>query len=147
MVERMVEEQLRRQRENKTTTDEATERVTEIFDTTQPPDSATGTPPLLSRITERSSVKSRSESRETTEVRATDNSVATQTGAAMLRYQTDTATASESHEANESECSETQSAPWWLAGLKIVGFLVAGGFVLWLLYTVGKAIKQFSNND
>lgn len=147
MVERMVEEQLRRQRENKTTTDEATERVTEIFDTTQPPDSATGRPPLLSRITERNSTKSRSESRETTETRATDNSVATQTGAATLMHETDTATASESREANESESRETMSNPWWLTGLKIVGILAAGGFVLWLLYTVGKVIKQFLNND
>ena len=67
IVERIVEEYFRRQRKNTTMTDEVTERITEIFDTSQPPDSATGTPPLLSRITEKSAAKSRSESREQTE--------------------------------------------------------------------------------
>lgn len=76
MVERMVEEQIRRLWENKTTTDEATERVTEIFDTTQPTDSTTGTPPLLSRTTERREARQTSESREQTEVTKTDSTKA-----------------------------------------------------------------------
>lgn len=72
-VERMVEEQIRRLWENKTTTDEATERITEIFDTTQPRDSATGTPPLLSRTTERREARQTSESRELTEAAKSDS--------------------------------------------------------------------------
>lgn len=76
MVERMVEEQIRRLWENKTTTDEATERITEIFDTTQPTDSATGTPPLLSRTTERREARQTSESREQTEATKTDSTKA-----------------------------------------------------------------------
>lgn len=76
MVERMVEEQIRRLWENKTTTDEATERITEIFDTTQPTDSATRTPPLLSRTTERREARQTSESREQTEATKTDSTKA-----------------------------------------------------------------------
>lgn len=76
MVERMVEEQIRRLWENKTTTDEATERITEIFDTTQPTDSATGTPPLLSRTTERREARQTSESRKQTEATKTDSTKA-----------------------------------------------------------------------
>lgn len=137
---------MRRLRTATTTTDEATERITEIFDTTQPADSTTGTPPLLSRITERSAAKSRSESREQTEVTAAESEAQTQTGEATLTHDADTSTATESHEATEANSREQRSDPWWLTGLKIVGFLVAGGFMLWLLCTVGKAIKQFSNN-
>lgn len=69
----MVEEQIQRLWENKTTTDEATERITEIFDTTQPRDSATGTPPLLSRTTERREARQTSESRELTEAAKSDS--------------------------------------------------------------------------
>lgn len=146
IVERIVEEYFRRQRKNTTTTDEVTERITEIFDTSQPPDSATGTPPLLSRITEKSAAKSRSESREQTEATTAGSTAEAQTKAATLTYEADTATASESHEATEAKSREQRSNPCWLTGLEIVGFLVAGGFILWLLCTVGKAIKQFSNN-
>lgn len=57
-------------REKTATTDEATERVTEIFDTTQPTDSATGTPPLLSRTTERRNATSSEQTREQSEATA-----------------------------------------------------------------------------
>lgn len=142
----MVEEYMRRLRTNTTTTDETTECITEIFDTTQPPDSTTGTPPLLSRITERSAAKSRSESREQTEGITTETEVQTQTEAATLTHDADSYTATKSHEVTEAKSWEQRSNPWWLTGLKIVGFLAAGGFMLWLLCSVGKAIKQFSNN-
>ena len=54
MIERMVSEQLSRFLENRRTREEDSERVTEIFDSTQPVDSLTGTPPLKGRVTERS---------------------------------------------------------------------------------------------
>lgn len=76
MVDRMVEEQIRRLWETKATTDEVTESITEIFDTTQPTDSATGTPPLLSRTTERRETRQTSESREQSEAAKTDSTKA-----------------------------------------------------------------------
>ncbi len=52
-TERLLNEWLAAWLQREETRDEATERVTEIFDTTQPPDSVTGTPPLSARIRER----------------------------------------------------------------------------------------------
>ena len=51
-TERLLNEWLAAWLQREETRDEATERVTEIFDTTQPPDSVTGTPPLSARIRE-----------------------------------------------------------------------------------------------
>lgn len=146
-VERMVEEYMRRLRTNTTTTDEATERITEIFDTTQPSDSTTGTPPLLSRITERSTAKSRSESLEHTEAIATDSTKASNSTAVTFTDDDDISSETESHEETETKCHEKSREPWWLAGLKILGFLSVAGFVLWLLHTVGTALRHFSNNN
>ena len=146
MVARAVEEQFRRLLETTTTTEAVTERVTEIFDTTQPTDSTTGTPPLLSRITEKSEASSRSESREQSEAKATGSE--TQTEASTATHSRDTAIdqEAESKEAGETERHEERCEPWWIAVLEIVGSIAAGGFLLWLLCLVGRAIKQFSNN-
>lgn len=84
MVERVVEERFRRLSETATSTDEATERVTEIFDTSQPTDSATGTPPLLSRTTEKRSARQTSEGRERTEAASTGHEEQTRTTASKL---------------------------------------------------------------
>ena len=70
LVTRLFEERMNVLCERTATTDEATERVTEIFDTTQPTDSATGTPPLLSRTTERRNATSSEQTREQTEATA-----------------------------------------------------------------------------
>lgn len=70
LVSRLFEERMNALRETTATTDEATERVTEIFDTTQPTDSVTGTPPLLSRTTERRNATSSEQTREQTEATA-----------------------------------------------------------------------------
>lgn len=64
LVTRLFEERMNALREKNSTTDEATERVTEVFDTSQPTDSATGTPPLLSRTTERRNATSSEHTRE-----------------------------------------------------------------------------------
>lgn len=107
-LERMVEEQIRRLWENKTTTDEATERVTEIFDTTQPTDSATGTPPLLSRTTERREARQTSESREQSEATAAGTETQTRTADATL---TETkVTESETESRNETKSKEEKQS-------------------------------------
>ena len=61
-TERLLNEWLTAWLQRVETRDEATERVTEIFDTTQSPDSTTGTPPLSARIRERHEARSRSDS-------------------------------------------------------------------------------------
>lgn len=64
IVTRLLDERLERLRESATNTHEDMERVTEVFDTSQPRDSLSGTPPLLSRTTERRGRQTQSASRE-----------------------------------------------------------------------------------
>lgn len=64
IVERLLAERFERLRESAATIYEEGERVTEVFDTSQPTDSATGTPPLLSRTTEKRGRQTQSASRE-----------------------------------------------------------------------------------
>ena len=71
-TERLLNEWLAAWLQREETRDEATERVTEIFDTTQPPDSVTGTPPLSARIRERHETRSQSDSRAKVETAKTE---------------------------------------------------------------------------
>lgn len=102
----MVEEQIRRLWETTTTTDETTERVTEIFDATQPTDSATGTPPLLSCTTEKREARQTSESREKSE--ATSAGTETQAHAAAATLTEAKGTETEAESRNESEAKSKE---------------------------------------
>ena len=103
-TERLLNELLTAWLQRVETRDEATERVTEIFDTSQPPDSTTGTPPLSARIRERHEARSRSDSRAKVEAAKSD-STATDIKATAA---TDTAEATQT-EAETSGESETES--------------------------------------
>lgn len=103
-TERLLNELLTVWLQRVETRDEATERVTEIFDTSQPPDSTTGTPPLSARIRERHEARSRSDSRAKVEAAKSD-STATDIKATAA---TDTAEATQT-EAETSGESETES--------------------------------------
>ena len=103
-TERLLNELLTAWLQRVETRDEATERVTEIFDTSQPPDSTTGTPPLSARIRERHEARSRSDSRAKVEAAKSD-STATECEA---HSRTDTAEATQT-EAETSGESETES--------------------------------------
>ena len=143
MIERMVEERFRQLLESSTTRDKATERVTEIFDTSQPIDSATGTPPLQSRITERS------ESRERNDTRTQNEATSTAWTEAEIGTKTDlsaTAATSENDEIREknvTEIREERKASGTLAILEIAAGAIISLFMLWLLLTVVKAISHF----
>lgn len=105
-AERIMEEYFRRLRQNTTTTDEVTERITEIFDTTQRADSATGTPPLLSRTTERTEMRKKSENREKTESAAAEVEKKTLTDAAILSVNAAAASMAKSRMQNETRSEE-----------------------------------------
>lgn len=98
-TERLLNELLTAWLQRVETRDEATERVTEIFDTSQPPDSTTGTPPLSARIRERHEARSRSDSRAKVETAKSD-STATECEA---HSRTDEATQTEAETSGESE--------------------------------------------
>lgn len=105
-LERMVEERIRQRWKTISTTDEATERVTEIFDTTQPTDSATGTPPLLCRTTERREARQTSESREQSETTAAGTETLTLNTAETLAETKVTESEDESRNETESKSQE-----------------------------------------
>lgn len=147
MIERMVEERFRQLLESTTTKDEATERITEIFDTSQPIDSVTGTPPLQSRVTERS------ESREKNDTRTQNEATSTARTEADIGTKTDlatTAATSENEEIRkkgEAKSREERKASGTLVILEIAAGAIISLFLLWLLLTVGKAIKSFSKTN
>lgn len=135
MVERVVEERFRRLSETATSTDEATERVTEIFDTSQPTDSATGTPPLLSRTTEKREARQTSESREQTESATTGHEEQTRTTASRLYRDNAADSENENRAALETGSKEEtrggNSAAWGVPSLILAAMLaaIAGAFV------------------
>lgn len=154
----MVEEQIRRLWENKTTTDEATERITEIFDTTQPRDSATGTPPLLSRTTERREARQTSESRELTEAAKSDSVKSEANTDLMIAAKELTRSENENREKSDKFRTDDTSVKSDAFSIIIrVVFAVLLGIILWAvlkvpicnaLKTVCKwIIKVFSKPD
>ena len=128
-VERMVEEHIRRLWEHRSTTDEATERVTEIFDTSQPTDSTTGTPPLLSRTTERREARQTNESREQTETAATDSASVFQTAATTLGHDSETSLEAENRQESEARSKEekrsSNTLAWIAISLALLSLLAA----------------------
>lgn len=84
MLERVVDERFRRMSETTASADVEAERVTEMFDTALPTDSVTGTPPLLSRTTERRRERLASESRERAEAASSERQEQARTTAAKL---------------------------------------------------------------
>lgn len=100
------------------TRDEATERVTEIFDTTQPPDSTTGTPPLAVRIRERHEARSRSDSRAKVEAAQSDSTATDCVAHSITDQATQTDTEAESSGESETESREEKrgsNTPVWVA--------------------------------
>ena len=105
-AERIMEEYFRQLRQSTITTDEVTERITEIFDATQRADSTTGTPPLLIRTTERTEKRQKSESREKTESAAAEGENKNLADAARLSVNAAAASMAKSRIENEIKSEE-----------------------------------------
>lgn len=138
-TERLLNELLTAWLQRVETRDEATERVTEIFDTSQPPDSTTGTPPLSARIRERHEARSRSDSRAKVEAAKSD-STATECEA---HSRTDTAEATQT-EAETSGESETDSREEKGTDKSLVWISIAVSLLS--LAVIAIVIKHRSNN-
>lgn len=147
MIERMVEERFRQLLESTTTKDEARERITEIYDTTQPIDSATGTPPLKSRVTERSESREKNDTRQQSEASSTARTEADIGTASDLSKTAATSEREEQEEKAEAANREERKESGTLVVLEIAAGGVIALFLLWLLITVGRAIKSFSKPD
>lgn len=143
---RIVDEHLRQERESAGRRDEATERITEIYDTRQRSDSATGLPPLLSRTTERSLATSLSTSRERSEATTHGYESESRMTEATQTREADTATESARHETADSDSREERGVKWWLTGLAYLGAFVLLGILIWVVCIIWRIIKLFSNN-
>lgn len=143
MIERMVEERLRQWLESSTTKNEATVRIKETFDTSQPIDSVTGTPPLQRRVTERSESQEKNDARiqrlATTSARI-ETDICTETD---LTTNVAVSDREDNSFDNAVINSEEQKGNKTLVFLQVAADCMIAIFMLWLLLTVGRAIKQF----
>ena len=138
-AERLLNEWLAAWLQRVETRDEATERVTEIFDTTQPPDSTTGTPPLSARIRERHEAKSRSDSRAKVDAVRNDSTAAECEAHSQTNTATQTETEAETSGESEVESREEKGTGKTLAWVSIALSLLS-------LAVIAIVIKHRSNN-
>ena len=141
----MIEERLRELRQTKSRSDETVERVVEIFDTTQPTDTATGTPPLLSRTKERLRTQNQTDSREQTEAIATGHAKADIDSHKTEEAQSSRESNEQRQAAIDEKSREEKGRSWWVVALATLGAAAITGFLVWLVFTVIKAIKRFLN--
>lgn len=137
-AERLLNEWLAAWLQRVETRDEATERVTEIFDTTQPPDSTTGTPPLSARIRERHEAKSRSDSRAKVEAVRNDSTAAECEAHSQTNTATQTKTEAETSGESEVESREEKGTGKTIAWVSIALSLLS-------LAVIAIVIKHRSN--
>lgn len=129
------------------TRDESTERVTEIFDTAQPPDSITGTPPLLSRIWEKHEIRSRSDSRVKTALAKCDSASADIRATATADDNTTTKSNATVSGNSMTRSSEKRGTPVGTAIAGILAGLIMTCFFLRLSAAVVKAIIHRQKNN
>lgn len=137
-TERLLNEWLAAWLQREETRDEATERVTEIFDTTQPPDSVTGTPPLSARIRERHETRSQSDSRAKVETAKSDSTATECEAHSRTDEATQTDIEAETSGESEAESREEKGADKTLVWVSIALSLVS-------LAVIAIIIKHRSN--
>lgn len=115
------------------------EIVTEIYDTSQPTDSTTGTPPLLSRTREKREAANRSESRAKSDAEKRDStataSTATATESANGKMQSANKTTGATRAENHEEKGNNKTLAWVSLALSLLSLAV-----------IAIVIKQRSNN-
>lgn len=123
-----------------TRTDDLSEVITEEYDTTQPVDSATGTPPLKSRIIEKRNQRTQTQTAATqnTRTKQTDHRQST-----MHHTEQDTATATETAQCHTDTQTDTQQHTglnWWQTTLCTIGGTC---LLALLLYLALKLLKRY----
>ena len=142
MIERMVSEQLSRFLENRRTREEDSERVTEIFDSTQPVDSLTGTPPLKGRVTERSNCRESDDTKNREESVSMDYGSEESNRNVRVTEDSGSIEREESHSDEETRSDQQREMPAAHSLLLMLGGVMVSAFFLWLLLTVGKAVRN-----
>lgn len=119
------------------------EIVTEIYDTTQPADSTTGTPPLLSRVREMHEATNRSESRTKADVEKQDSTITEATATSSKENSEKKQEASAATGKSQSESSEEKGVSRFYMWASNIMLILSIAIFLYGLYIV---IKYLSNN-
>ena len=123
---------------------DVSETVTEEFDTTQPVDSATGTPPLKSRRTEKRDRKAQSVATETEETHTEQ-----QTGQQLeIQHSAEDSITAQSDVEREKESrtnvKQKTGLNWWQTTLCTIGGACILAFLIWLAIKILKRyVKPF----
>lgn len=125
-------------RETRTDSAAVVEVVTEVFDTTQPADSVTGTPPLKERTTERRNVGTRRN--ETATVKTQTDAMARQAEEVRTDDGTETTVQADSQMQAEShtESKQKRGLNWWQKTLCGIGGATLALLLLWVIFQVVK---------
>ena len=115
---------------------EEVETVTEVFDTSQPTDSLTGTPPLKSRTTEHRRTKSQEQTHATEQLDTQSGSVETTEQQHEEQTVTDTAIEGDTH----TEVEERYGMNWLQKTLCYIG---VAAIVLLLLWVAWRLLKRY----
>lgn len=144
MQARQICQQTESNQRTQTRADDLSEVITEEYDTTQPVDSATGTPPLKSRIIEKRNQRTQTQTAAAQETRTeqTDHRQST-----LHHTEQDTATATETAQCHTDTQTDTQQHTglnWWQTTLCTIGAVVIVALLLYLAFQVLKRyIKPF----
>lgn len=114
--------------------DEEVETVTEVFDTSQPTDSLTGTPPLKSRTTEHRRTKSQEQTQATEQLNTHSGSVETTEQQHEEQTVTDTAIEGDT----QIEVEQRYSMTWLQRTLCYIGIAALVALLLWIAWRLLK---------
>ena len=140
LQQQMIQQQTERNLQMENKTNDVSEIVTEVFDTTQPVDSTTGTPPLKKRVTEKHDQHSEV---STTETEKTKTEQQTSQHVDVHHEATDSITENsdvEREKKSRTDAKEKTGLNWWQTTLCTIG----GACLLALLIWIGiKILKRY----
>lgn len=145
IMSRLIEERMRYLNSTTTTSEETMDRVTEIYDTSLPVDSATGTPPLSSRIIERYNTTKDEQSQEMTESSVSDN-----TDTDVSRFLVTDKTSDIDMDILSAEIRETGCREEYLTNdllMNKIGWIMTALSIALLIWVVIETVKHKSNTD
>lgn len=119
---------------------DVSETITEEFDTTQPVDSSTGTPPLKSRKTEKHDRKSQTTSTEKEETHTTQQATSQSDLQQSVMDSITNKTDIDREKENQSEAIQKTGLNWWQTTLCTIGGFCLLALLVWFAI---KIIKRY----
>lgn len=135
-----LRQQMQTNRRTQTRDDDLSEIITEDFDTTQPVDTATGTPPLKSRRTEKRNRHAQTQTADAQEVQ-TEQNATRQTDLQHTGQHTATATqTARCHDETQTDTRQHTGLTWWQTTLCTLG---ATALLILLVWIALKILKRY----